>query len=90
MRVPADRRPPRRAGGGGQAPGDEPPDVVGFPLEDARRILAAAGWPEGEVSETRAPRRALVGPQRVVRQRVDADGRVALVVCGERSEDARV
>jgi hypothetical protein len=90
MHGPADRRPTRRAAREGQAPGDEPPDVIGFPLEDARRMLEAAGWPEGEISETRAPRRALVGPQRVVRQRVDADGRVALVVCGERSEDARV
>ncbi len=68
----------------------QPPDVVGFPLDEARRILAAAGWPAGETSETRPPRRALSGPLRVVRQRVDAEGRVALVVCGERAEGARV
>lgn len=68
--------------------GPRPPDVVGYPLEEARRILAAAGWPEGETSETRPPRRTLGGPLRVVRQRVDPGGRVALVVCGERVEDA--
>jgi hypothetical protein len=69
---------------------NEPPEVVGFPLEEARRILAAAGWQEGETSQTLPPRRALVGPNRVVRQRVDQSGRVALVVCGELSDDARV
>jgi hypothetical protein len=65
----------------------EPPNVVAFPLEDARRLLAAAGWTEVDVSETRPPRRALVGPSRVIRQRVVADRRVALVVCGERYTD---
>ncbi len=67
-----------------------PPDVVGYDVEEARRILAAAGWLPGETSETRPPRRALSGTQRVVRQRVDPDGRIALVVCGERAagEDA--
>ncbi len=68
----------------------DPPDVTGFPLEEAQRMLAASGWPAGEIRETKPPRRALVGPHRVVRQRVGADGRVALIVCGERSEDARV
>ncbi len=65
-----------------------PPDVVGYDVEEARRILAAAGWPSGETSETRPPRRALSGTRRVVRQRVDPDGRIALVVCGERAADA--
>lgn len=71
-------------------PEARPPDVVGYPLEEARRILAAAGWPEGETSETRPPRRALSGPLRVVRQRIDPEGRVALIVCGERAEDAQM
>jgi hypothetical protein len=53
-------------------------------------MLAAGGWQEGETTGTLPPRRALVGPNRVVRQRVDENGRVALVVCGELSEDARV
>ncbi len=66
-----------------------PPDVVGHTLEEARQILAAAGWPESETSETRPPRGALSGPLRVIRQRVDAEGRVAVVVCWERAEDAR-
>ena len=64
-----------------------PPDVVGYPLEEARRILAAAGWTPGDIAETRPPRRALTGPLRVVRQRAEPDGRIALVVCGERVED---
>ena len=66
------------------------PDLVGYTLEEAREILAASGWLEGGIADTRPPRRTLVGPRRVVRQRVDEAGRIALVVCGERSEDARV
>jgi beta-lactam-binding protein with PASTA domain len=68
----------------------EPPDLVAYTLEEAREILAAAGWREGDTVDTCSPRRTLVGPRRVVRQRVDEAGRIALVVCGERSEDARV
>ncbi len=67
--------------------GSRPPDVVGYPLEEARRILAAAGWVPGDITETRPPRRTLTGPLRVVRQRAAADGRIALAVCGERVED---
>lgn len=59
-------------------------------MEDARQALAAAGWNVGEVTETRPPRRILGDPRRVVRQRVSADGLVGLVVCGERSDGARV
>jgi len=70
--------------------GSRPPDVVGYTLEDARQALIAAGWKVGEVIETRSPRRTLADPRRVVRQRVSADGLVALVVCGERSDGARV
>jgi len=62
------------------------PDVVGYTLDDARRALAAAGWPAAEIVETRPPRRTLEGPQRVVRQRLGAGDRVLLVVCGERTE----
>lgn len=61
-----------------------PPDVVGYLLEEAQEILRAAGWRIVEIAETRPPRRALVGPQRVVRQRSGAEGGVQLVVCGER------
>lgn len=66
------------------------PDLTGYTLDEAREILAASGWPEAGTVDTRPPRRKLVGPRRVVRQRVDEAGRIALVVCGERSEDARV
>ena len=71
-------------------PHSEPPDVVGYTLDDACQTIAAAGWRVGEVIDTRPPRRTLVDPRRVVRQRVGADGSVVLVVCGERSDDARV
>lgn len=68
--------------------GSRPPDVVGYTLEDARAALGHAGWMVGEVTETRPPRRTLMDPRRVVRQRVNADGSVGLVVCGERSDGA--
>lgn len=84
------RKAARRERADAQKRSDEPADVVGFPLEEARRMLAAGGWQEGETTGTLPPRRGLVGPNRVVRQRVDENGRVALVVCGELSEDARV
>jgi len=63
---------------------------VGYTLDDADAALAAAGWKLGEVIETRPPRRGLLDPRRVVRQRAGSDGEVALVVAGERSDDARV
>jgi len=67
-----------------------PPDVVGYPLDEARALLAAAGWTNVETTETRPPRRTLGGTVRVLRQRLGPDGGVALVVCGEQTEDARV
>jgi hypothetical protein len=70
--------------------GSLPPNVVAYTLENARAALAAAGWTVGEVIETRPPRRALLDPRRVVRQRVIAHGSVGLVVCGERADGARV
>ena len=70
--------------------GSQPPDVVGYTLEDAQHALSAAGWEVGEVVETRPPRRTLGDPRRVVRQRVIAGGSVGLVVCGERADGARV
>lgn len=70
--------------------GSPPPDVVGYTLEAARQALVAAGWRVGAVTETRPPRRTLEDPRRVVRQRTAADGAVDLVVCGERSDAARV
>lgn len=66
------------------------PDVVGYPVEEARAALAGAGCTDVDVEETRPPRRALGGPARVVRQRPRADGGAALVVCGEHTEDVRV
>ena len=69
--------------------GARPPDVVGYPLEDARQALVDAGWTVGEVIEARPPRRTLLDPQRVVRQRAKADGSVELVICGERSDGER-
>jgi len=73
-----------------ERPAGRPPDVVGYTLEDAQGAVGAAGWTVGAVVETRPPRRVLRDPRRVVRQRVDADGRLVLAVCGERSADARV
>jgi hypothetical protein len=70
------------------AAGASPPNVVGYVLEEAKAVLADAGWPHVETSETRPPRRALEGPQRVLRQRIDPSGRIALVVSGERPADA--
>ncbi|TMI90648.1 MAG: hypothetical protein E6H00_06330 [Bacillati bacterium ANGP1] len=81
--MPGPRHAPER-------PAGRPPDVVGYTLEDAQRAADGAGWTVGAVVETRPPRRGLRDPRRVVRQRVDADGRLILVVCGERSDDARV
>ena len=66
-----------------------PPDVVAYLLEDARHLLAAAGWSIGEIASTAPPRRTLGGPSRVVRQRVRPDGSVAVVVCGERADAER-
>ena len=71
-------------------PGSPAPDVVGYTLDEACQVIAAAGWRVGEVIETRPPRRTLADPRRVLRQRVGADGSVVLVVCGERSDDARI
>ena len=65
-----------------------PPNVVGYVLDEARAVLAEAGWTDVETTETRPPRRGLTGPLRVLRQRT-AGGRVALVVSGERTEEAR-
>jgi hypothetical protein len=70
--------------------GSLPPNVVAYTLENARAALAAAGWTVGEVIETVPPRRGLLDPRRVVRQRTAADGSVELVVCGERADGARV
>jgi hypothetical protein len=67
-----------------------PPDVVGYTLDDAHEILAAAQWTSVEVAETRPPRRTLVSPARVVRERLAAGDRVQLIVCGERAEEPGV
>jgi len=66
------------------------PDVIGYALDDARQVITAAGWRLGEIIETRPPRRTLQDPRRVVRERVDSQGLLTLVVCGERSDDARL
>jgi|GEM_PF-3482761 len=62
-----------------------PPSVVGYLLDEARAVLADAGWDDVETTETHPPRRGLLPPFRVLRQRV-AGGRVALVIAGERSD----
>ncbi|HEV2281151.1 MAG TPA: PASTA domain-containing protein [bacterium] len=64
-----------------------PPNVVGYLLDEARAVLAEAGWDDVETAETRPPRRGLLPPYRVLRQRV-AGGRIALVIAGERSATA--
>jgi len=69
--------------------GSTPPNVVGYLLDEARAVLAEAGWNDVETTETQPPRRGLVGPFRVLRQRT-ADGRIALVISGEGTPDARV
>ena len=66
-----------------------PPNVVGYPLDEARAVLAQAGWDDVETTETRPPRRGLLGPYRVLRQRT-AGGRVALVVSGEHTASSVV
>ncbi len=48
--------------------------VVGRPLEEARRLLEAAGVKLLNVLETRSPRGGPTGPLRVVRQRETAEG----------------
>jgi hypothetical protein len=65
-----------------------PPNVVGYLLDEARAVLAEAGWDDVETTETCPPRRGLLPPYRVLRQRV-AGGRIALVIAGERSATAR-
>ncbi len=56
------------------------PSVVGRELEQARRLLQAAGVTHVEVTETAPPaRRSPTGPLRVVRQRATEQG-VSLVV----------
>jgi hypothetical protein len=62
-----------------------PPNVVGYPLDEARAALAQAGWDDVGTTETQPPRRGLLGPYRVLRQRTTG-GRITLVVSGERSE----
>lgn len=68
---------------------DAPPDVVALPLEEAVRILQAAGWTP-RLRTTAPPRSAPAGGvQRVVRQRATSPGEVELVVAWERYERAR-
>jgi hypothetical protein len=62
-----------------------PPNVVGYLLDEARAVLAEAGWSDVETTETHPPRRGLLPPFRVLRQRA-AGGRIALVIAGERSD----
>ena len=61
-----------------------PPNVVGYLLDEARAVLADAGWHDVETAETQPPRRGLTGPMRVLRQR-RAGGTLSLVVSGERA-----
>jgi hypothetical protein len=63
-------------------------DVLGWDVDEARRVLEAAGA-RVEVTETRTPRPVrLSGALRVVRQRETADGTVQLVATRERYEPA--
>jgi hypothetical protein len=59
----------------------QPPDLVGWPLEEAVRRLEAEGWQVEALEETRPPR-AQAGERargRVARVRAVGDGVVALV-----------
>ncbi len=59
-------------------------DLLGRSLDEARTVLAAAGY-RVEVTETRTPRRVtLAGPLRVIRQQITPDGVVLLTVTHER------
>jgi hypothetical protein len=61
-----------------------PPDVVGYPLEEALQVVEAAGW-QATVRTTAPPRSAPAGGlQRVVRQRATHPGELELVVAWER------
>ncbi len=61
-----------------------PPDVVGYPLEEALQLAEAAGW-RVDVRTTSPPHSAPAGGvQRVVRQRATAPGQLELVVAWER------
>ena len=61
------------------------PEVLAYPLDEARRLLDADGI-EAQVAETRPPGGGTpAGALRVVRQR-DEDVRVLLVVTHERYE----
>lgn len=63
------------------------PDIIGYPLDEARTILEAAGW-SVDSRETAPPRATGGGGQRVVRQRATDPGRVEIVVVWERYERA--
>ncbi|GBD30511.1 hypothetical protein HRbin32_01618 [bacterium HR32] len=64
--------------------GTPPPDVVGYPLEEALRVVEAAGW-QVTVRTTAPPRSTPAGGlQRVVRQRATSPGQLELVAAWER------
>lgn len=58
-------------------------DLLGLPVEEARRRLRAAGVSEFKETVTRPPR-PVAGPQvrRVVREDVSAGGEITLVIAG--------
>jgi hypothetical protein len=63
------------------------PDVIGYPLDEARAMVEAAGW-SVDVRETAPPRATGRGKQRVVRQRAAAESQIEVVVVWEQYERA--
>jgi beta-lactam-binding protein with PASTA domain len=60
------------------------PDVVALPLDEALRVLGAAGWPV-TVIETGPPNATPEGDgRRVLRQRMSDEGRVVITTAAER------
>jgi len=63
----------------------QPPDVRGWLLAEAEKILSAAGWAIASIELSLAPQGVYEGDEflRVARQRIVGAGRVALAVVRE-------
>jgi len=57
---------------------EDMPEVIGWELEEAKDKLSSGGW-RVQVTETFPPKHKLIGPLRVVRQRLMQGGEVELV-----------
>ena len=62
------------------------PDISGFRLEQAIRILKEKGFDKFTIHTTAPPRKrdaGYDGNSRVIRQRLSDDGNICLLVCNE-------